>query len=450
MFALNCSVQKYSWGRVGSSAKVAIYKRAQDETFNINENEKYAELWMGTHGNGPSRIKIDGEHLLSDYLKQRGESAIGKGVGSCFYGSNSPLSFGDLPFLFKVLSINQALSVQAHPNKAHAYELHKRDPKNYPDSNHKPEMIIAISENFEAMCGFRPSQEIATHMQENEQLAVLCGKENCLKFVDSITQGDGGENSKRLLRECFTSMMNRDERFLNEQFDLLHQRLLAQASNSCSKLNKLFLRLAEKYPRDVGCFSIYLLNCIELHKGEAMFLSANVPHAYLFGEGVECMSCSDNVVRAGLTPKYKDVKVLCDMLDYSMLSAEENKLKSIQYQNIESPQLSNLNYIRVFKPPIDEFSVQLIEIKLEHLKQANDSGLVIPKCLTASIMIVIESAENVYFKAVANTQRQSCAVGLVYFIEPYTEVCFCADTNFNESKHTNLLLAYRAYIDIKS
>jgi mannose-6-phosphate isomerase len=465
MFALNCSVQKYAWGRVGSSAKVAIYKQAHDETFTINENEKYAELWMGTHANGPSRIRVGdgnngGERLLKDYLKQRGEAAVGEGVGSCFYMSSSPLSIGDLPFLFKVLSINQALSVQAHPNKSLAYELNKRDPKNYPDSNHKPEMIVSISENFEAMCGFRPSKEIAINMKENEQLAALCGKENCARFIDATMQGDDVEKSKSLLRECFSMMMNRDEKFLGEQFDMLCKRLqeksITTGDHHNEKLNKLFLRLAENFPRDVGCFSIYLLNYIELRKGEAIFLSANVPHAYLFGEGVECMSCSDNVVRAGLTPKYKDVKVLCEMLDYTMLSADENKLKSMAYQSTES---SPLNYMRVFKPPIDEFSMQQIEIKRKHYLKESESGLLIPKCSTASIMIVIESVENAHFKEVTainangnSVKCHKCSIGLVYFIEPSTDIFFWTSTHSDESNNadTTLLLAYRAYIDIKS
>lgn len=56
-----------------------------------------------------------------------------------------------------------------------------------------------------------------------------------------------------------------------------------------------------------------------------MFLRANLPHAYLSGDCVECMACSDNVVRAGLTPKFMDVPTLCSMLDYTPKSATANK-----------------------------------------------------------------------------------------------------------------------------
>ena len=58
---------------------------------------------------------------------------------------------------------------------------------------------------------------------------------------------------------------------------------------------RLFLRLSDEYPNDVGCLVVFLLNCFTLKKGEAIYLGANVPHAYLLGEGIECMACSDNV-----------------------------------------------------------------------------------------------------------------------------------------------------------
>ena len=38
---------------------------------------------------------------------------------------------------------------------------------------------------------------------------------------------------------------------------------------------------------------------------QAIYLAANVPHAYVSGQLIECMATSDNVVRAGLTPKLR-------------------------------------------------------------------------------------------------------------------------------------------------
>ena len=47
-----------------------------------------------------------------------------------------------------------------------------------------------------------------------------------------------------------------------------------------------------------------MLTCCWAHV-QAIYLAANVPHAYISGELVECMATSDNVIRAGLTPKLR-------------------------------------------------------------------------------------------------------------------------------------------------
>ena len=82
-------------------------------------------------------------------------------------------------------------------------------------------------------------------------------------------------------------------------------------------MEKLILRLQTQFPDDVGVFAPLFLNLVRLQPGEAIFLSAGLPHAYLDGNCLEAMARSDNVVRAGLTPKLRDTPVLCDMLDYS-------------------------------------------------------------------------------------------------------------------------------------
>ena len=80
-------------------------------------------------------------------------------------------------------------------------------------------------------------------------------------------------------------------------------------------VERLVLRLAQQFPGDVGLFCPFLLNAFKIKSGQAIYLSANVPHAYISGDVIECMACSDNVVRAGLTPKLRDTQVLCSMVD---------------------------------------------------------------------------------------------------------------------------------------
>ena len=125
---LDCVVQHYAWG----SDATGLVARLTNHT---TTDKPCAELWMGTHPSGPSTIHST-KQTLSEYLGGR-----------------------QLPFLFKVLSVKTALSIQAHPDKKLAEQLHSRDPKNYPDDNHKPEMAIAVT-NFEALCSFRTVEDV--------------------------------------------------------------------------------------------------------------------------------------------------------------------------------------------------------------------------------------------------------------------------------------------------
>lgn len=153
---------------------------------------------MGTHVKGPSRVSHPKElsgKLLSDWLRYN-RWALGDRVATMF---------GDdqLPFLFKVLSINKSLSIQAHPSKDHAKALHRISPQHYHDTNHKPELAIAIS-HFEGFCGFRPFEEIQKFVVEVVELGVIVGEKVCVAMRDV----EGGMESKRsALRMTFTSLM---------------------------------------------------------------------------------------------------------------------------------------------------------------------------------------------------------------------------------------------------
>lgn len=229
------------------------------------------------------------------------------------HGANETLSDyikGELPFLFKVLSIRTALSVQAHPNKTLATQLHKENPSMYKDPNHKPELALAISP-FEAMCGFRPLSEIAENLQSTPELQNLVGQEVSSQFIASP--------SKQLLKEVFTNLMTATAEAVSEQIRALVGRLQPEPLLSESRAiapAELILRLHQQYGDDVGLFAPLLLNCFKLKVGECIFLTPDEPHAYIAGDCVECMACSDNVVRAGLTPKPRDTRTLCSMLTY--------------------------------------------------------------------------------------------------------------------------------------
>ena len=169
---------------------------------------------MGTHIRGPSRIHSPPEHageLLSDWLKTN-QWALGGEVASRFDGQ--------LPFLFKVLSINKALSIQAHPTKSHAEELHQKAPDLYKDPNHKPELVIALKD-FEGLCGFRPFKEIVKFLKEVPELCAVAGEENCT----NMRQLSGSTEKKRAaLKQVFSAVIKCEESTFQKQLhEFLHR-----------------------------------------------------------------------------------------------------------------------------------------------------------------------------------------------------------------------------------
>lgn len=116
--------------------------------------------------------------------------------------------------------------------------------------------------------------------------------------------------------------------------------LHGQQLRSLTVKEELVLQLEKQYPGDIGVLSAFFFNYVKLKPGEALYLAANEPHAYLSGDCVECMATSDNVVRAGLTPKHRDIQTLCSMLTYNQVQLLPNTSKS-QCQNI------TLNYLQI-------------------------------------------------------------------------------------------------------
>lgn len=229
---------------------------------------------------------------------------------------------GDLPYLFKILSVNTALSIQAHPDIPSAIKLHRERPQVYKDPNHKPEMACAIT-NFECLCGFLPIKEILAYIDSVPELGSLLNatKEEASKEVADLTSED---SQSALLKRLFSALMKCSADVVKPMVEKLQQRLEA-VGDGLEMPHKLALRLAKQYPGDVGVFCVYFLCYKCLEPGQATFLAANEPHAYLSGDCAEIMARSDNVVRAGLTPKLRDVDTLVSMLTYSQLEHKQRK-----------------------------------------------------------------------------------------------------------------------------
>ncbi|SCU84161.1 LAFA_0D08504g1_1 [Lachancea sp. 'fantastica'] len=423
LFRLDAGFQQYDWGKVGSSSAVAQFASHSDPSIIIEESKPYAELWMGTHHKVPS-LNHDSKRSLRDIIADEPAEML---------GAENVQKFGstqELPFLFKVLSIEKVLSIQAHPDKALAKELHLNDPKNYPDDNHKPEMAIAVTD-FEGFCGFKPLAEIADELKRIPELRNVVGEDVSEKFIKNFKESpqEGSPEdveNKALLQSVFNKVMTASEETITTNARALIQR----AQNSPADFNKmdlpdLLIRLNEQFPDDVGLFcGGLLLNHCRLNAGEAIFLRAKDPHAYISGDIIECMAASDNVVRAGFTPKFKDVSNLVDMLTYAYDSVEDQKMKLEGF-----PRSSGDGKTILYNPPIEEFAV--LETTFENGPGARKfEGLNGP-----SIVITTKGTGHIQHGDV----KLAAEPGYVFFIAPHTEVEFVASDN----KFTT----YRAFVE---
>lgn len=286
--------QNYEWGTSGKEAFIPKLLGFE------GEEKPYAELWIGGHPKLSSELLVDGKlYNLKDVVEKYPKEILGKLVVEKFGNK--------IPFLLKVLSANQALSIQTHPNKLQAIELHKNDSANYPDDNHKPEIAITL-DFLIALVGFRPLEEIENNLNSMPQLHDFIGNEAVNNFLKNKTKSG--------LKTLFCGLMNRSTKKeeLEKTIHLLKNDF--EQKTQLSEDEKLFITLYKQYGIDIGLLVLFFLNVVNLKPGEAIYTPAGIPHAYLQGNIIECMANSDNVVRAGLTPKFKDITQLTNILTY--------------------------------------------------------------------------------------------------------------------------------------
>jgi len=292
-------IQHYAWGERGPEAFIPRLLGIPAEA-----DTPYAELWIGAHPSAPSRVVLAEEEIpLIEWIAENPGGILGKRVVRKF----GP----QLPFLLKVLSAAEALSIQEHPNKKQAEELHARDPEHYPDANHKPEIAVAL-DGLKALAGFRNFISTREVLRRYPEIANFIGQpaKNAPPDDASI------EEKRRWIRNIYVALIEKSQakpEALKETLHRLDVRFRKQASPANFQ-EELYGSLRRKYGDDVGLLSLFLLQFMDLHPGEAFFTPAGIPHAYLRGNIVECMANSDNVVRAGLTQKFKDLNTMVDIL----------------------------------------------------------------------------------------------------------------------------------------
>jgi mannose-6-phosphate isomerase len=321
-YRLHCHTRHYSWGCRAREDRQPYIADLLGER--AAPGQPWAELWMGAHPSLSAEVLTEtGKEALTTLIAAHPQELLG--------AANLAAGFQTLPFLLKILSCERPLSIQSHPDKDNARRLHALRSERYPDDNHKPEIMVALTD-FRALVGFRPLEQILPQLLRLQSLApwaavwreapeltlqVLC--ETLLNFPGS------------LLRPMLRS--------LRRELSLL---------SDASIEDSLCLDLLDESPADRGVLFAYILNRLVLRPGEALQVPADEPHAYLRGTGVECMANSDNVIRVGLTSKPIDIPALVSTVNFTPRDVQPNYGEELAPGH------------RVYRTPAREFQVEML------------------------------------------------------------------------------------------
>jgi mannose-6-phosphate isomerase len=344
MYLLEGVVQPYAWG--GHHYIPELLGLAPEA------GKPAAEYWLGVHPGGPSRIRLDGSARTSlpDLIRSDPRRYLGERVLA---------DFENLPFLLKVLDVEGMLSIQVHPTREGAREGYAREnalgipldapQRNYRDENHKPEVMVALSE-FWLLHGFRRDVE-----------SVLASVPELSGLADNFREG-GIEGLYRQVMEMPQEAVDALLLPLAQRIVPLYRQGGLDRASSDFWAGRVLAGAAPDFRNiDRGVFSIYLFNVVHMHAGQAIFQGAGIPHAYLEGRNVELMSNSDNVLRAGLTPKHVDIPEL---------------MRHTSFEPVVPKVMDGLpdGGFRRYPCPVPDFSIDTLEMRAGVLREALAEG----------------------------------------------------------------------------
>jgi mannose-6-phosphate isomerase len=331
VFRLAGKIQHYAWGGAAFLPRLLSVPNP--------EGRPFSEYWMGAHDNASSEL-IQGELKLklNEYIRAYPVDLL---------GAYTAERFGRLPYLLKILDVRDMLSIQVHPSKEHAEKAFLEENKkgiplnapdrNYKDDNHKPELMVALSD-FWLLHGFKPAALLRLTLEAVPEL----------RFLVPVFEKGGYAG-------LYRTVMEMEQLKVNEVLGPLLDRIAPDyRDGNLSKDGEDFwaaraaLTFNETGRIDRGIFSVYLFNLLRLQPGEAIFQDAGLPHAYLEGQNVEIMANSDNVLRGGLTPKHIDVPEL---------------LKNIRFEATEPNIIHGKpvdDHVAVFQTPAPDFELSRI------------------------------------------------------------------------------------------
>jgi len=326
----------------------------------------FAEYWMGAHPSAPAIVETaEGDKLLDQMIQENQVH---------FLGVRTADQFGGLPYLFKILDVKKMLSIQVHPTKTNAEKGFLKEAiagisidaanRNYKDKNHKPEVMVALSD-FWLLHGFMPAvalKERLTSLTPLNSLLPLFGEDNYAKLYSHFMHLDQAAVDA-ILKPLLALAV---EEVAAGKVDKAHPHWWA---------NRYYGGVVPASNIDKGILSIYILNIVNVPKYQGVFQGAGLLHAYLEGQNIELMANSDNVLRGGLTPKHIDIEELLQHIQFEPT-----------YPNILKGDQITSNEI-LFPCPVPDFGLTKISIKPgEAYTNKTDSF---------EIFLVIQGAANI-------------------------------------------------------
>lgn len=381
IYLLKGKVQHYAWGGFNFIPELL-------GTGNI-EKKPFAEYWLGAHPAQSSILEQDGQEIMLNQLIEKAAPHI--------LGENTVRNFQSLPYLFKILDVRQMLSIQVHPSKGSAEEGFRKENekgipltaahRNYKDDNHKPEMMIALSD-FWLLHGFKPATELEELFSKTSELSFL---KNYFNAADYKTLYDVVMTMpQQKVNDLLQPLANR--------ITPLYQKGLLQKQDEDFWAARAVQTFCKNDSYDRGIFSIYLFNLVYLKKGEGIYQAAGLPHAYLEGQNVEVMANSDNVLRAGLTDKYIDVP---ELLQHVRFEATHPCILQATGKGISS-----------FSTPAKEFAVTEYNLSKGAMEQFTTASPEIVFVVEGSLAIMNEDTEIIIQRgeAVFSFAQTSCSI----------------------------------------
>lgn len=363
MYFLDNTVRDYAWGSKSAISDLLGLKAS---------GAPEAEMWIGAHPSAPSQATVSGGRVALDELIATAPESL--------LGTETNATYGQLPFLAKLLAAGKPLSVQVHPTPDQAAAGFAAEDaagvprdafhRNYRDAQHKPEMIFALTD-FVALSGFRPASESAGFF------TTLAG---ALNGSEAATAGHVATLLlTRGLRAAFGYLLEAGAPVV-ELAVAAPARVATDPELAAEPALAELISLATHYPGDPGVVVSLLLNLVQLAPGEAIYLGAGNVHAYLRGLGVEVMANSDNVLRGGLTSKHIDVPELMATVDFSPLGVPR-----LLAGRTELGQ-------EIYTPPFAEFALQRIEIPAT-ADDASMSDTDVPVLQNGPVLVICVAGE---------------------------------------------------------